>query len=297
MRLCLVTVFQTLEEVLVAILRHPTLEGWYLALEQQALPPHALNPILVKRLAAHLSAGVLQLLTVSAPMLRSMGQLGLLAKYSEAITQSVLKELRNRRAGPATSPPKTLPQLEALQELHVYMEGAQLREITLALLSLPEAHLVAQRPMKSTRKERRLNVLGKTLVQLLTSSPQEQLQQGELLWSAEYVKGLGTLLPTLAVDELDAVFLQSLQREPVLAPVVGAHLLDYCLARRTQAALGIAALLLQRSCTPLLRFELWCGQAGTARCLQEHLDDFLPLVLAYLQCRTRGHFTRPAGGM
>nr|XP_019585736.1 PREDICTED: nucleolar pre-ribosomal-associated protein 1 [Rhinolophus sinicus] len=286
---------KTLEEVLVAILRHPTLEGWYLALEQQALPPHALNPILVKRLAAHLSAGVLQLLTVSAPMLRSMGQLGLLAKYSEAITQSVLKELRNRRAGPATSPPKTLPQLEALQELHVYMEGAQLREITLALLSLPEAHLVAQRPMKSTRKERRLNVLGKTLVQLLTSSPQEQLQQGELLWSAEYVKGLGTLLPTLAVDELDAVFLQSLQREPVLAPVVGAHLLDYCLARRTQAALGIAALLLQRSCTPLLRFELWCRQAGTACCLQEHLDDFLPLVLAYLQCRTRGHFTRPAG--
>ncbi|KAM5278399.1 nucleolar pre-ribosomal-associated protein 1 [Hipposideros larvatus] len=286
---------KTLEEVLVAILRHPTLEGWYLAVEQRALPPHTLSPILVKRLAAHLSTGVLQVLAVSAPILRSMGQLGLLAKYSEAITQSVLKELRNRRAGAATSPPKTLPQLEALQALHVYMESAQIREVTLALLSLSEAHLVAQRPTKSTGKERRLNVLGKTLVQLLTSSPQDQLQHGELLWAAEYVKGLGALLPTLAVDELDAVFFHSLQREPVLAPVVGVDLLDYCLARRTQAALGIAALLLQWGCTHLLRFELWCTQAGTELCLQEGLDDFLPLILVYLQYRTRGQFTRPAG--
>lgn len=296
MRLCLVTVFQTLEEVLVAILRHPTLEGWYLALEQQALPPHTLSPILVKRLAAHLSAGVLQVLAVSAPILHSMGQLGLLAKYSEAITQSVLKELRNRRAGAATSPPKTLPQLEALQVLHEYMESAQIREVTVALLSLSEAHLVAQRPTKSTGKERRLNVLGKTLVQLLTSSPQDQLQHGKLLWAAEYVKGLGALLPTLAVDELDAVFFHALQKEPVLAPVVGVDLLDYCLARRTQATLGIAALLLQRGCTHLLHFELCCLQAGTGLCLQEGLDDFLPLILVYLQHRTWGQFTRPAGG-
>lgn len=40
--------FQTLEEVLVAVLRHPTLEGWFLALERQALPLHALSPVLVK---------------------------------------------------------------------------------------------------------------------------------------------------------------------------------------------------------------------------------------------------------
>uniref|UniRef100_A0A8C4PJU8 URB1 ribosome biogenesis homolog n=1 Tax=Equus asinus asinus TaxID=83772 RepID=A0A8C4PJU8_EQUAS len=287
---------KTLEEVLVAILRHPTLEGWYLALEQQALPPHTLSPILVKLLAGHLSAGVLQLLMVSAPILRNTGQLGLLARYSEAITQSVLKELRIRRAGPATSPPKTLPQLEALQGLHPYMEDAQLREVILALLTLPEAHLVAHQPMKSPRKERRLNILGNTLVQLLTSGRQDQLLSGELLWASEYVKGLGALLPTLAVDELDAVFLHTLQREPVLAPVVGVHLLDYCLARRTQASLSIAALLLEQSCTHLLRFELWCWQAGMEHCLREGLDDFLPLVHVYLQCRTQGHFTRPAGG-
>ncbi|XP_008575455.1 PREDICTED: nucleolar pre-ribosomal-associated protein 1 [Galeopterus variegatus] len=284
---------QTLEEVLVTTLRHPTLEGWFLALEQQSLPPHTLSPILVKLLAAHFSAGVLQLLAVSAPILRNIGQLGLLARYLEAITQSVLKELRTRRVGPATLPPKTLPQLEALQELHAYMESVQLREITLALLSLPEAHLVTQRPTKPPGKERCLNILGKTLVQLLTSSPQDQLQSGELFWSSEYVRSLGALLPTLAVDELDTVFLHTLQRHPVLAPVVRVSLLEYCLARRTQAALGIAGLLIQQSCPHLLWFECWCQQAGTGPGLRKDLDSFLPLVHVYLQCRTQGQFTRP----
>ncbi|XP_037688521.1 nucleolar pre-ribosomal-associated protein 1 isoform X2 [Choloepus didactylus] len=284
-----------LEELLVAILRHPTLESWYLALEQQALPPHTLSPILVKLLASHLSAGVLQLLIASAPILQNMGQLGLLARYLEAITQSILKELHARKMGPVTSPPKTLPQLEALQALHPYMEGPQLREVTLALLSLPEACLVAPQPTKSTGKERPLNALGQTLVQLLTSSPQEQLQSGERLWSAEYMRGLGALLPSLAVEELEAVFLHTLQRDLLLASVLGVNLLNHCLARRTQAALHLAALLLQHSCSHLLRFELWCLQAGSGLHLQEALDDFLPLVHVYLRCRTRGQFTRPTG--
>lgn len=279
-----------------AILKHPTLEGWYLALEQQALPPHTLSPVLVKLLAAHLSAGVLPLLVASAPVLQSLGQLGLLARYSEAITQSVLKELRKQRACAATLMPKALPQLEALRGLHPYMEGSQLREVTLALLSLPEAHLVAQRSTESRQKERHLNALGETLVQLLTSRPQEQLQSGELLRASEYVRGLGALLPALAVDELDAVLLQALQREPALAPAVGVALLDYCLARQTPVALGTAALLLQHSRPHLLRFERWCRRASLGLCLQEALDDFLPVVRVYLQCRTREHFTRPAAG-
>ncbi|KAM7133116.1 nucleolar pre-ribosomal-associated protein 1 isoform 1-T1 [Molossus nigricans] len=286
---------KTLEEVLVATLRHPVLQGWYLALERQALPPHALSPVLAKLLAAHLTAGVLPLLTASAPVLRSLGRLDLLARYSEAIVQSVLRELRNRKAGPATSPQKTLPQLEALQGLHASMEGAQLREVTLALLSLPEAHLLAQRPLKSTGKEKRLNALGETLVQLLSSSPQGQLPSGEPLWASEFVKGLGALLPTLAVDELDTVFLRTLQREPELAPVVGVSLLDYCLARRTREALGIATLLVQWSWPHLLRFELWCRRPGAGLCLQEGLEDFLPLLHTYLQRRTQGRFARPAG--
>ncbi|XP_057620444.1 nucleolar pre-ribosomal-associated protein 1 isoform X3 [Chionomys nivalis] len=284
---------KTVEEVLVAILRHPTLESWFLALERKALPPHTLSPILVKLLAAHFSAGVLQLLVASSPVLHKLGQLGLLAKYSEAITQSVLKELRARTVNSAPTP-KTLPQMEALRELHPYMESVQIREVTLALLGLPEAHLLTQQAAETPEKERQLSSLGKTLVQLLTSSPQDQLQRSELLWWAEYVRGLGALLPTLAEHELDTVFLQTLQRDPVLASVVPADLLEYCLVRRTEAALGIASLLLQHSSTHLLKFELWCGQPGVGL-LQEHLDDFLPLIHAYLQHRTQGCLMRPTG--
>ncbi|KAM5281325.1 nucleolar pre-ribosomal-associated protein 1 [Ctenodactylus gundi] len=286
---------QTLEEVLVAILKHPTLEGWFLALERQALPPHTLSPVLVKILAAQLSAGVLQLLVASAPILCNMGQLGLLARYSEAITQSVLRELRTRSTSQATLPSKTLVHLEALQELHPYMEGIQLQEVTLALLSLPEAHLLTQQPTKSPGKERQLSTLGKALVQLLVSSSQDQLQSAELFWSSKYMRILGALLSALAVDELDTVFLHTLQRDPVLAPMVSSDLIDYCLARRTQVTLGIAALLLQQSCAHLLPFELWCKQAGAGPSLQENLDDLLPLVHVYLQRQTQGHFARPAG--
>lgn len=285
-----------MEELLVAILKHPTLETWFLALEQKALPPHTLSPILVKLLAAHLSAGVLQLLVASSPILQKLGRLGLLAKYSEAITQSVLRELRTRTVNSATAP-KSLPQLEALRELHPYMEGVQIREVTLALLGLPEAHLLTQQGTQSPRKERQLSSLGETLVQLLASSHQSELQSSELLWRAEYVRGLGTLLPTLAEQELDTVFFQTLQKDPVLAPVVPAELLGYCLARRTQAALGIASLLLQHSSTHLLKFELWCVQPGVGLSLQEHLNDFFPLLRVYLRHRAQASFMRPAGGM
>lgn len=289
-------VFQTVEELLVAILKHPTLETWFLALEQKALPPHTLSPVLVKLLAAHFSAGVLQLLVASSPILHKLGQLGLLAKYSEAITQSVLRELRTRTVNSATTP-KTLPQLEALRELHPYMEGVQIREVTLALLGLPEAHLLTQQGTQCPGKERQLSSLGKTLVQLLASSHQNRLQSSELLWCAEYVRGLGALLPTLAEQELDTVFLQTLQKDPVLAPVVPTDLLEYCLVRRTKAALGIASLLLQYSSTHLLKFELWCGQPGVGPSLQEHLDDFFPLIHVYLQHRMQGSFMRPTEGM
>lgn len=279
-----------------AILKHPTLESWFLALEQKALPPHTLSPVLVKLLAAHFSAGVLQLLVASSPVLHKLGQLGLLAKYSEAISQSVLRELRTRTVNSATTS-KTLLQLEALRELHPYMESVQIREVTLALLGLPEAHLLTPQATRSPGKERQLSSLGKTLVQLLASSHQDQLQSSELLWRAEYVRGLGALLPTLAEHELDTVFLQTLQRDPVLAPIVPTELLGYCLVRRTEAALGIASLLLQHSSTHLLKFELWCGQPGVGLSLQEHLDDFLPLFHVYLQHRTQGHLLLPTGGM
>ncbi|XP_020764535.2 LOW QUALITY PROTEIN: nucleolar pre-ribosomal-associated protein 1 [Odocoileus virginianus] len=286
---------KTLEEVLVAVLRHPTLEGWFLALERQALPPHALSPVLVKLLVASLSSGTLPLLVASAPALRSLGQLGLLARYSEAVTQSVLRELRSPRAGLAMPTPKDPPPpLEALRGLHPYMEDAPLREVTLALLSLPEAYLATQQPTQPPRKERPLTALGRTLVQLLSGRAQEQLRSGELLWASEYVRGLAALLPALAVAELDAVLLGALQREPALVPAVGLTLLDDCLERRTPAALAVAALLLRHSWPHQLHFERWCRQAGSRLRLREAPDYFLPIVHVHLQGRTQGCFTRPA---
>lgn len=289
--------FQTLEEVLVAVLRHPTLEGWFLALERRALPPHALSPVLVKLLAASLSSGILPLLVASAPALQSLGQLGLLARYSEAVTQSILRELRSPRAGLATPTPKTLlSPLEALRGLHPYMEDAPLREVTLALLSLPEARLATQPPTQPHRKERPLTALGRTLVQLLSGRTQEQPLSGDLLWASEYARGLAALLPALAVAELDAVLLGALQREPALVPAVGLPLLDDCLERRTPAALAVAALLLRHSWPHQRRFERWCRQPGSGLRLREAPDDFLRIVHVYLQGRTQGRFTRPAEG-
>ncbi|XP_060054580.1 nucleolar pre-ribosomal-associated protein 1 isoform X2 [Erinaceus europaeus] len=279
---------KTLEEVLAAILRHPTLEGWFLALERQALPPHGLSPTLVKLLGARLTAGVLPLLLAAAPTLQDIGQPGLLATYSDAVTQSVLTGLRGLSSSPGAA---ALPQLEALRGLHPYLEAAQLRQVTLALLGLPEARLVA-----GAGAERRLTVLGQTLVQLLTRGPQAQAQAGGgLLWASEAARGLGALLPALHADEPDAALLEILQAEPALAAVVGADLLDYCLARRTPTALGLAALLLRHSRSHLLRFELWCRRLGAGSRLRDGLAAFLPVLLEYLQRRPEELVSRPSG--
>ncbi|XP_049623804.1 nucleolar pre-ribosomal-associated protein 1-like, partial [Suncus etruscus] len=281
---------KTLEDVLTAVLRHPTLEGWFLALEQQALPPHSLGPVLVKLLAARLNAGVLQLLVASAPVLQRTGQLGLLDKFSAAVVHSLQQELQRRRVGPTLSPPEALPQLEALRALHSFMGDTPLHELTLALLSLPEAQLLA--PTGGRKGQgRRLNALGTSLTLMLACGP-----RGPLPWAAEHVRGLSALLPALAADELDTALLCTLQNQPELVPAAGPGLLDACLARHTPATLSLAALLLRFGATHQLRFELWCGQAGTATILREHLDDLLPLVHAYLQGHQQDPGTRPQTG-
>ncbi|XP_007493354.2 nucleolar pre-ribosomal-associated protein 1 isoform X1 [Monodelphis domestica] len=281
----------TLEDVLMVIFRHPTLESWYLALEQQTLPSHALNPVFVKLLATHFSAGVLTLLKVSAPMLRDMHRLDIFSKYSEAITKSVLKELQTLKTGSPTAYEKPSAQLEALYQLHPYLDGVQLRDITLAFLALPKLTLLAQGSKKSPQKGKHLSFLGEILKQLITGCYQEQSQQGELLLSLEYVKGMSALLPALVIEELETVFLQALQKDPVMVHVVELDLLTYCLNRKTKTCLSIVALLIQNSSTHLLHFELWCLQ-GLAPCLPENLSLFLPLVHTYLQSCMQGDFSR-----
>uniref|UniRef100_A0A803Y858 URB1 ribosome biogenesis homolog n=1 Tax=Meleagris gallopavo TaxID=9103 RepID=A0A803Y858_MELGA len=261
---------KTLEDMFMLIFKHPTLESWFLALEQRSLPQHSLNPVTVKLLSAHVNSGVLQLLKTSAPMLQSMNHIHVLLKYFEAIIKSVLKELRAVGKGGSQVSPKRSHQLEALQELHAYMSAAQLKEITLTML-----------------------LYGQILVQLLKDSYQRQPQQGELL-STEHIKALGILMSASASEDLEKVFLQALQSEPVFAHAVSVEVQVYCLNQGSETSLAIVSMLIKHCRTHLLQFELWCLSCSIEKCLRKNMERFLPLINVYLQCRDQYDFTRPS---
>uniref|UniRef100_A0A8D0H9D5 URB1 ribosome biosis homolog n=1 Tax=Sphenodon punctatus TaxID=8508 RepID=A0A8D0H9D5_SPHPU len=284
---------KVLEEVLALIFKHPTLENWFLALEQHSLPHHNLNPVTVKALSAHLTNGLLQLLKVCAPLLQNMKRVEMLSKYFEAITKTVLKELQAGNKEGKKAPLKKSQQLEALQELHTYMDTEQLKEVTLTMLQLSEASLVTRKSDNVSGKGKHLSIYGSTLVQLLTHSYQTQPLHGSLYLSWEHVKGMGTLLCTSATGDLEKVFQRALQREPVLVQAVGVDVHVYCLARGTETSLSIVALLIQHCRTHLLQFELWCLNHGAGKYLKKNMDLFLPLINTYLHCRQWHDFTRP----
>lgn len=282
--------------MLMLIFGHPTLESWFLALEQRSLPQHSLNPVTVKLLSAHLNSGVLQLLKMGAPMLQSMDHKHVLSKYFEAITKSVLKELQAAGKDRSQVSPKKSHQLEALEELHMHMAAAQLKEITLTMLRLPEMSLTTQKSEKSPKKGKQLSFYGQILVQLLTESYQRQTQQGELLLSTEHIKALGILLTASASKDLEKVFLQALQSEPVLAHAVSIEVHVHCLNQMSETCLAIVGTLLKHCRTHLLQFELWCLSNATAKYLRKNVESFLPLFNVYLQCRDQYDFTRPSAG-
>ncbi|XP_066036371.1 nucleolar pre-ribosomal-associated protein 1 [Chamaea fasciata] len=287
---------KTLEETLTLIFRHPTLESWFLALELRSIPQPGLNPVTVKLLSAHLNSGVLQLLRTAAPILQSIStdHRHVLSKYFEAITKSVLEELQTVRKSRSQVCSRKSHQLQALEELHMYMTAAQLKEITLTMLQLPEMSLTAQKSEKSPKKGKQLSLYGQILVQLLTDSYQRHPQQGELLLSTEHIKALGKLMSASASKDLEKVFLQALQSEPVLALTVGVEVQAHCLAQCSHTSLAIVAMLIQHSRTHLLQFELWCLSSATGKYLRKHMESFLPLVNVYLQCRDQYGFSRPS---
>ncbi|XP_068000596.1 nucleolar pre-ribosomal-associated protein 1 isoform X2 [Melanerpes formicivorus] len=285
---------KTLEDTLLLIFRHPTLESWFLALEQRSLPQHCLNPVTVKLLSAHLNSGVLQLLKKGAPMLQSVNQKCVLSKYFEAVTKSVLKELEAARKDTSQVSPKKSYQLQAVEELLVYLPADQLKEITLTMLRLPEMSLTVQKSEKCPNKGKELSLYGQILVQLLTESYQRQPQGGELLLSSEHMKALGILMSASASKDLEKVFLQALQSEPVLAYTVSTDVHVYCLNQRSETSLAIVGLLIKHCRTHLLQFELWCLSRAMGKYLKKNMDSFLPLINLYLQCRDQYGFTRPA---
>ncbi|XP_009870096.1 PREDICTED: nucleolar pre-ribosomal-associated protein 1 [Apaloderma vittatum] len=282
------------EDTLILIFRHPTLQSWFLALEQRSLPQHNLNPVTVKLLSAHLNSGVLQLLKTGASMLQSVDHKHVLSKYFEAITRSVLKELQAAGKDRSQLSPKKSHPLEALEELHVYMTAAQLKEITLTMLRLPEISLTIQKSEKSPKKGKELSFYGQILVQLLTESYQRQPQRGELLFSTEHMKALGILMSASASKDLEELFLQALQSEPVLAHAVSAEVHIHCLNQRSETSLAIVGMLMKHCRTHLLQFELWCLSSAAGKCLRKNVESFLPLIDVYLQCRDQYDFTRPS---
>ncbi|NXX12501.1 NPA1P protein, partial [Podargus strigoides] len=283
-----------LEDTLMLIFRHPTLESWFLALEQRSLPQHSLNPVTVKLLSDHLNSGVRQLLRTGAPMLQSMDHKHVLSKYFEAITKSVLKELQAAGKDRSQVSPKKSHQLEALEELHMYMAAAQLKEITLTMLRLPEMSLTTQKSETSPKKKKQLSIYGQILVQLLTESYQRQPQRGKLLLSAEHIKILGILMSASASNDLEKVFLQALQSEPVLAHAVSVEVHVHCLNQRSETSLAIVSMLIKHCRTHLLQFELWCLSSATGKYFRKNMESLLPLINVYLQCRDQYDFARPS---
>uniref|UniRef100_A0A8D2MPG9 URB1 ribosome biogenesis 1 homolog n=1 Tax=Zonotrichia albicollis TaxID=44394 RepID=A0A8D2MPG9_ZONAL len=287
---------QTLEDLLALIFRHPTLESWFLAVQLRSVPQPGLNPVTVKLLSAHLSSGVLQLLKTAAPIVQGLttDHRHVLSKYFEAVTKSVLAELQAVGKGRSQACARRSQQLQALEELHTYMAAAQLKEITLTMLQLPEMSLTEQKSDESPKKGKQLNFYGQVLVKLLTDSYQRHPQQGEFLLSTGHIKALGVLMSASASKDLEEVFLQALQSEPVLALAVGVEVQAHCLARCSHTSLGIVAVLIQHCRTHLLQFELWCLGSGTGKFLRKHMESFLPLINVYLQCRDQHSFSRPS---
>uniref|UniRef100_A0A8D2JBQ1 URB1 ribosome biogenesis homolog n=1 Tax=Varanus komodoensis TaxID=61221 RepID=A0A8D2JBQ1_VARKO len=274
------------------VFKHPTLENWFLAVEQRSLPPHNLSPVKVKLLSIHLNHGILELLKMSCPLLQPKNQLEVFSKYFETITKTVLEELHPSRQEGCKVSSKRSQQMEALQELYTYLDAQQLKEVTLALLQLPRANLTMKESETDSGKKICLSTYGETLMQLLTESYQKGSLKGDLFFSREHIQGMGILLSTAATKELERVFMHVIQKEPVFAQAVGVDVQLFCLQHSTETSLSIVALLIRYCRTHLLQFELWCLNHGTGKLLKKNVSLFLPLINTYLDCQKQHTFAQ-----
>ncbi|KAF7251021.1 Nucleolar pre-ribosomal-associated protein 1 [Varanus komodoensis] len=283
---------EILEELFSLVFKHPTLENWFLAVEQRSLPPHNLSPVKVKLLSIHLNHGILELLKMSCPLLQPKNQLEVFSKYFETITKTVLEELHPSRQEGCKVSSKRSQQMEALQELYTYLDAQQLKEVTLALLQLPRANLTMKESETDSGKKICLSTYGETLMQLLTESYQKGSLKGDLFFSREHIQGMGILLSTAATKELERVFMHVIQKEPVFAQAVGVDVQLFCLQHSTETSLSIVALLIRYCRTHLLQFELWCLNHGTGKLLKKNVSLFLPLINTYLDCQKQHTFAQ-----
>ncbi|XP_069492442.1 nucleolar pre-ribosomal-associated protein 1 [Ambystoma mexicanum] len=284
---------EVLQDMLTTILKHPVLENWFLALELQIVPQHALNPVTVKQLSGHLNHGIINLLKLSAPMLVHLNCQSTFYKYLEVVVRCITKELNDRQSGSSRMAEKMSQSLVALQDLHPYLDTSLLKEVTLAMLQLPENDLTVKKSKSETAVEKGLSFYGESLVQLLTESYQRQPTKGTLVISAEHIKGLGILLSTSSSEDLGKVLCCALQKEPAFAHVVSVDVLMHCLNHMTETCLSIGALLVQHSRPHLFQFELWCLNEGQTKHLKRNMDAYLDVIDVYLECREQYNFSRP----
>ncbi|KAJ1119751.1 hypothetical protein NDU88_007936 [Pleurodeles waltl] len=284
---------EVLQDILTAILKHPVLDNWFLALEHQTLPQHYLNPVTVKLLSGHINSGIINLLKLSAPMLENINCLDILSKYFHVVTQCILKELKSRLTDCSKMPDKMSQPLMCLQDVYQYLDTPMLKDVTLAMLQLPEDCLTIERSKNETTKEKRLSFYGEALVQLLTESNRRQPTKREMVISTEHIKGLGILLSTSSSEELAKVLLYALQTEPVFTHAVSVDVLVYCLGQMTETCVSIGALLVHHSRTHLFQFELWCLKTGQVKHLRKYMDAYIPLIDVYLLCKDQYNFSRP----
>nr|XP_008105811.1 PREDICTED: nucleolar pre-ribosomal-associated protein 1 isoform X1 [Anolis carolinensis] len=281
-----------LQELLSVIFKHPLLENWFLAMEKHSVPPHNLSPLKVKLLSARLNCGILELLRLGSLFLQPSNQLDVLSKYFSTITRTVLEELHTVSKKGSQVHLRRSQQMEALQELHTYMDTSQLKEVVLSMLQLPKENLVKKKSETVPEKEMYLSSYGEVLIQLLMESYQRGSLKEDQFLSREHIVGICLLLTTAVTEEIEKVFMYAIQKEPVFSQAVGVNVLLFCLNRSTETSLAIAALLLQYCQTHLLQFELWCLKRGSGKLLKKNLSLFLPLVRIYLDCQEQRCFTR-----
>ncbi|CAL8363906.1 unnamed protein product [Merluccius merluccius] len=271
-----------------SILKHPCVEQWFLALELSSLPPHSLGPVRLKRLARQMSEGVLALLETCAPLLRDAGRLDLLASYLLAVETAVLAELRDSASQNAMQTQQQSRPLQALRTLHRYMGACQRRGVVSALLLLPRDCLVVA-------PGNQLSVYGKAALEILTGESGDGgdsegggggAADRRLPLTRTHLQGLGTLLLSSGSggSPLEDFLLGALSGEPGGARLVHTDVFLHCLERASlPGPRGLCCLLLGNGPAHRLRFQLWCLEPDNMEAAAERLDDFLPIVDAYLQ--------------
>uniref|UniRef100_A0A4W3JUF6 URB1 ribosome biogenesis homolog n=1 Tax=Callorhinchus milii TaxID=7868 RepID=A0A4W3JUF6_CALMI len=285
-----------LEDMLLSVFKHPTLEQWFLGLELQSLPPHSLNPVSLKMLSHQLNSGILSLLKLSTPNLLSLGRMDAVINYFKAVATSALKELemiKNVAKKPRATGKQSLT-LEALKDLHTYMDVPQLKEVVASMLQLPEESLTLRSTSeKGTDTVKQLSLYGRTLVKILTGNRQKVPEAGELALSCEHIRGVAVLLESSSSNEMERVLLDALEKEPIFAQMIRVELSVHCLNRMTTTSLSITAFLIRHSRTHLLQFELWCLDSGRVKHLQRNMDAYLSVLAAYLQYAGQSDTARP----